>query len=231
MTVLRVLLLAALMTVMCSAAWSAEPELISKSEYERVYMVKVNPDMEPLEFRTMYYANPGFMSLSSIEVYRGGQPLQTVHVGMKELLYEVEDPFHMIDINEDGYKDIGTVEWRDPIGSERINYWLYHPEADRFEYHEALNAMYNASLGEDGTITSWGNEEGEAWRYSVGVYRWEGYDLVLIFSVEQDYDKAAGKYHKVTSKLRDGRMVVVGDRMLSADEARYECDNSLQMKY
>lgn len=216
------LLAAALMTLVCVPALAGELELINKGGTEDVYRVSVNPDVEPFQFHLIFGDDPDYRAVTEMKVYRGDELLQTIPVEMAEPPYDESKAVEMKDMNRDGYGDIRVLMWWGATGNEGWSYWLYNPEKDRFEYNEQLSSIYARGYDDQGRVVSWGVGGHAGLIYTYSAYEWRGAELVLVYKAREDYDNESGKYHKVVSELRDGRMVVVSDRLLTEDEARSE---------
>ncbi len=224
MTALRtctIVLIAALLTCIGGTARARDLELIRVSETERVYRVTVNPNVEPFGVR-MIYDNPVSRVVTEMRVYRGDELLQTLPVEMEEKPYIDSKYMETTDINDDGFIDISVLVWWRPAGNEGWSYWLYVPEKDLFEYNEQLTSIDALGFDKNGRIVSYTDGGAGGGVYSYRLYEWRGTELVLVVDVEQDFDEETGKCHKVAYERRDGKMVVVSDRMLDCFEAEEE---------
>jgi len=219
MKAMRILMIAVLFTFMSSAALADDLKLVNDGEPEDVYEVTVNPEVEPFELHLVYKA-PSYHYVKEIQVYRSEELLQTVRVNMVDPVDEGGNAeLGLVDANFDGYGDLQLLSYRGATGNEGWLFWLYDPGRERFKYNSDLSNVPSVWFDEESKSVFASAVAGHAGRlYSAAVYEWEGMNLVLVRLESQSYDEEAGMYHRVVSVLKDGKMEVVSDEVLSGDD-------------
>ncbi len=212
----------------------SEPlKLIDTTDRERIYSLVVKRNVKPLTIKLLVIKNPEEVNDKvKIEIFRGRRLLQTLSTEMMSPPDNAEMLFSE-DMNFDGYNDLELVSSWSGMGNDCYSFWLYNPLKETFEYNESLNKLCNPGPDEkDKTLkTGW---NGGALRciYTMQVYKWKGKELVLIGDAEENIsDEKKDLFHKVIRRLRNGKMVVVSDRILTYDEAIEENHKGTQLDH
>ncbi len=225
---LGILLFLLLIGTTCVAR-AEEPELVKDGEDEKIFKVVVNPKIKPLLIHLLYRPsidyNNAVKTVWQVKIYLEGgkKPLQVISTGASvERPYKGARFFWVEDMNFDGYQDFGLLTAWGATGNEQYKFWLFDPKTKRFIYNDDLSGLISPSADKDKKlITSWQNMGSAARAYILELYRWNGDKLELIREVDQELvqeDTKGATFHKVVSEPKDGKLVVVSDRILTDKE-------------
>ena len=113
------------------------------------------------------------------------------------------DWFRALDMNLDGYKDIFVLTNWGATGNEQGCVWLYDSENGRFEYSNEYSELGRFEVDpKTKTITTHSNGGAAGTIFQAAKYAPTGQHLVLLLTVEQDYDFASQEYHCVVKRSR-----------------------------
>lgn len=132
------------------------------------------------------------------------------------------DGFILKDITFDGYADLQVMTF---AGAYNFGYdfYAYNPKTRSFGPDPILEDIVNPNIDtEKKEITYFHKGRGLADMFSAGTYQFKGGVYVLTETVEQDmvtgHDDPDPIYERVTSKLQNGKMVVVEKETLTAKD-------------
>jgi len=132
------------------------------------------------------------------------------------------DGFVLQDITFDGYADlqIMTVAGAYNFG---YDFYAYNPQTRTFGPKPLLKDMVNPTIDiEQKQILYFSRGRGLSDTFFAGTYQFINGIYILVETVEQnmigDYDDEDGLYERITSKLRNGEMVVIKKETLTAKE-------------
>lgn len=125
------------------------------------------------------------------------------------------DFFTLVDMNFDGYKDIGLLTSWGATGNTYTSYWLFDPRTGTFVFSKEFSGLGTETLDpKTKQITTHSNGGHAGMIFSESTYVVKDNKPVLIREVNQDYDEKKGYYIEITKEPVKGNLTVTGTKIV-----------------
>ncbi len=205
-----------LISVLLAAAVSAAGPAEARSDDLGEVTATIHPDLPAVRFELKGHKEGPVLMLRSVEFYWGddNDPAQVISTGGARTRSIQGSGFLLEDVNFDGYKDL-RIQAFVPDGTDiPYLYWLYVPEAGRFEGNRKLEEIPSPSfLPEERVIRSVSRSSDtvrvtRSYRYVDGVPE--------LFRIEETrIDSKEGVKEVTVQALKEGRWVMAEKRRVS----------------
>jgi len=136
------------------------------------FTFKIHPGLAPRTFKLI--GDPESNTIKTIEIYVSSatRPSQVLKAQQDEAPYRGADYFKMVDIDFDGYQDIGLLSWWGATGNEGWTFWRFDPASQQFVKAPEVSALGGPQFDSQArTIRSFSKA---GWcEYTTTIYRYE----------------------------------------------------------
>jgi hypothetical protein len=189
-------------------------EIIEDVKGENIFEFGIHPSLRLMEFH-LYGNDSNIIERIEIRWKESQKNIQVIEPQMGEPPYRGSEYFKAADFNFDGYKDIRLLSWWGATGNKGYEIWTYDPKKRIFVHNKELSGLGNPHPDyEKKEIHTFGKCGHAGKIYGKGVWKYIDGKLTLTRTESQDWIKEKGYYLKTVKKLRDGKLVIVNERII-----------------
>ena len=189
-------------------------EVVEDVRGVHIFEFQIHKDLKPYIFKL--YGDKKYNHIKKIEIIIKGEksPFQLIYT-TSESPYKGAKYFEAIDMNFDGYKDIKLLDWWGVTGNKGYRCWLYNPKKKKFYINKELGELCSPRFDcKKKKIYTWSTGGHAGMIHAASTWTFLGGKLICLEFELQEYVKEKNHYLRKRSKLINGKMVKVEQKII-----------------